>query len=124
MAWYVNLEIFRSFHYSLIGFGVGRWRSLDVAAALIWVAAPLAVLLFVGLVARIRLALALASHFSALYSACLVYGSYIANRTVTTGHLALANLWNPSGTLAVVILLASILSSTISHRSYWREIFA
>jgi hypothetical protein len=32
-------------------------------------------------------------------------------------------LWAPSFFLAVSILLAAFLSSAISHRAYWREIF-
>lgn len=122
-AWFLNLEVFRSFQYSLNGFGTARWQHVDGLAASIWIAVPLLALLLIGMVCRLRLPIALAAHFSALYGACLVYGGYVANQTAI-GHLTLTGLWTPSSALDVTILLVSLLSSTVSHRFYWREIIA
>lgn len=120
VLWYLNLEVFRPFQYSLNGLGSARW--LETFSLTIWIAIALLALVCAGVVGRIRLALAVASNLSFLYSVCLVHGSYTANETTTS--FTLRGLCTPSMALAGAILLISLLSSAVSHRSYWREIFS
>jgi hypothetical protein len=120
--WYLNLEVFRFFQYSLNGLGVtARFGAFGLT---IWIAISLLMLICTGLIAKIKLPLAIASNLSLIYSACLLYGSYAANEAATSPGFNLSGLWCPSTILAATILLVSFLSSSISHRSYWREIFA
>jgi hypothetical protein len=120
VLWYLNLEIFRPFQYSLNGLGSAQW--LETFSLIPWIAIALLVLLSAGVIGRMRLALAIASNLSFLYSACLVYGSYATHEA--TASFTLRGLCSPSMVLAGVILMISLLSSAVSHRSYWREIFA
>jgi hypothetical protein len=122
--WYLNLEVFQSFRYSLDGIGVGEWLSSDGLAQSTWIAAPIAALVCLGLVLKIRLPLAIASNGSFIYSILLLYGSYTATHSATLLGFELSDLWGPSTILAAAIVVASLLSSIISHRSYWREIFS
>jgi len=121
--WYLNLEVFQSFRYSLDGIGVGEWLSSDGLAQSTWIAAPIAALVCLGLVLKIRLPLAIASNGSFIYSILLLYGSYTATHSVTSLDFELSDLWGPSTILAAAIVVASLMSSIVSHRSYWREIF-
>jgi hypothetical protein len=118
--WYLNLEVFRPFQYSLNGLGSAQW--LETFSLTIWIATALLALVCAGVIGRIRLALAVASNLSFLYSACLVYGSYAASEATTS--FTLRGLCSPSMVLAGSISLISLLSSAASHRSYWREIFS
>lgn len=123
--WYLNLEVFRSFRYSFEGFGAAQWLgSTDALAQSIWVAIPLLGLVCAGLIARIKLPLAIASNLSLIYSGALLYGTFAANESIPGIGFRLSGLQGPSCFLATVILAVSFLSSTISHRSYWREIFS
>jgi hypothetical protein len=119
--WYLNLEVFRCFQYSLSGFGVAPW--FDTIDLTILIAIPLILLVCTGLIAKIRLPLAIASNFSLIYSVCLLYGSYLASEASAPGDYTLTLLSRPSWLLAVAVLLVSLFSSAISHRRYWREIF-
>jgi hypothetical protein len=121
--WYLNLEVFQSFRYSLDGIGVGQWLSRDGLAQSTWIAAPMAALVCLGLVLKIRLPLAIASNGSFIYSVLLLYGSYTATHSGTLLDFKLSGLCGPSSILAAAIVFASLISSIASHRSYWREIF-
>jgi hypothetical protein len=121
-VWYVNLELFRSFR-----------DTPDALAGMPWpngvgfaqpIAFALAALICLGVVAKNRLPLAIASNFGLIYSACILYGSFVASDPAAMSGMRLAALCTPSGALAMAVLLASILSSTISHRNYWREVFS
>jgi hypothetical protein len=112
--WYLNLEVFRSFQYG-VDLGHGWFLGQDGLAQSVWIAIPLLALICAGLALKRRLPLAVASHLSLIYSAFAAYQTVVYR---------LAGSWNPSVFLAAGILLGSILSSTISHRSYWREIFS
>ncbi|MGB7037104.1 MAG: hypothetical protein WBD71_16445 [Xanthobacteraceae bacterium] len=114
LLWYLNLEVFRSFQYGL-DVGLDRLLGQDGLAQSLWIMVPLLALICAGLTLRSRLPLAIASHLSLLYSAFAAYQTVVYR---------LAGSWDPSVLLASAILLGSILSSTISHRSYWREIFS
>jgi hypothetical protein len=114
VLWYLNLEVFRSFQYG-IDLGFDRFLGQDGLSQSIWVAAPLFTLICAGLALKSRLPLAIASHLSLIYSAFAAYQTVVYR---------LAGSWDPSVFLASAILLGSILSSTISHRSYWREMFS
>ena len=119
LLWYLDLEVFRPVHYDVIaenGFG-------DLAQTLC-VAVPLLALICIGLVTKIRLPLALASNLSLLYSLAFLYGLYLANAPHGESGMKLSALWGPSLVLACTVLLASFLSSAISHRAYWRELFS
>jgi hypothetical protein len=121
LLWYVDLEVFRPLQYS---FGAANERSaFGDLAQILCVVAPLLALTCVGMITGLRLPLALASNMSVLYSAALLYGSYVADSPAAGTGGKLAALWAPSFFLAVFILLAAFLSSAISHRAYWREIF-
>lgn len=121
LLWYLNLELFRCFQYSLSGLAVAPWfETIDLT---ILIAIPLIVLICTGLFAKIRLPLAIASNLSLIYSVCLLYGSCLANGANAPGNFTFSVLWRPSGLLAVAVLLVSLFSSTVSHRRYWREIF-
>jgi hypothetical protein len=119
LLWFVDLEVFRPLQYS---FGAANERlALGDLAQTLCVVTPLLALICIGLITGRRLPLALASNMSLLYSAAFLYGSYLANSPATdTG---VAALLIPSFFLAFSILLAAFLSSAISHRGYWREIF-
>jgi hypothetical protein len=120
--WYVNLELLRSFRHMPAGFGL-QWLNSGEFARPTCIVFVLVALLCLGPITRSRLPLAIASNFSLIYSGCLLFGAFAADQSAATSGISLAALWSPSSALAVAVLLASILSSTISHRSYWREIF-
>jgi hypothetical protein len=80
--------------------------------------------MLVGLMMRNRLPLAIASNLSLIYSAALLYSSVIEYGTAVHLRVNLGGLVTPAGVLALTILLVSIWSTAISHRSYWRDIFA
>jgi hypothetical protein len=121
LLWYVDLEVFRPLQYS---FGAANERlAFGDLAQTICVVAPLLALICIGMITGRRLPLALASNVSALYSAAFLYGSYVADSPAVGTGGKFAALWAPSFFLAVSILLAAFLSSAISHRAYWREIF-
>ncbi len=119
LLWYLNLEVFRPLHYEVIV----ENRVGDFAQTLC-VVVPLFALICIGLITKIRLPLALASNMSLLYSLVLLYGLYLANAPYGVTGVKLSALWGPSLLLAGSVLLASFLSSAISHRAYWRELFS
>ena len=120
LLWYLNLEVFRPVQYSLVA---EQSVALGGLAQTLCVAAPLLGLIGIGLITRARLPLAIASSLSLIYSALLLYGSFLANNPAEAMGIALSFLWVPSSLLAASVLLASFLSSAISHRAYWRELF-
>lgn len=122
--WYVNLELFRPFQYSFAALHNIQWLNTDGLAQPIWIAFTLVGLLGLGRNARSRLPLAIASNLGLIYSACLLYGSIIANEPTAITRAQLVELWRVSTIVPAVILVTSIISSTISHRSYWREFFS
>jgi hypothetical protein len=121
LLWYLNLEVFRPVQYS---FAPENALMLGDLARTLSVAAPLSALICIGLVARKKFPLALASNLSLLYSGFLLYGSYVANCSAAESEVKLAALWTPSFLFAVPVLLAALLSSALSHRAYWREILS
>ena len=121
LLWYLNLEVFRPVQYS---FAPENALMLGDLARTLSVAAPLLGLICIGLVAHKRFPLALASNLSLLYSGLLLYASYAANCPAEESGVKLAALWAPSFLFAVPLLLAAFLSSAVSHRAYWREIFS
>jgi hypothetical protein len=120
LLWYLNLEVFRPVQYSLVA---ERSVALGGLAQTLCVAAPLLGLTGIGLITKARLPLAVASSLSLVYSALLMYASFLANSPAEAMGVALSFLWVPSSLLAASVLLASLLSSAISHRTYWRELF-
>jgi hypothetical protein len=122
--WYANLELFRCFRETPDALGGMQWLNAVGLTPPLGMALALAALIGLGVVARTRLPLAVANNFSLIYSACTLYMGFAASDPIVTGSRGLAALCSPSNALAMAVLLASILSSTISHRHYWREIFA
>jgi hypothetical protein len=120
--WYVDLEMFRPLQYSF-GAAYERLAFGDLGQALC-VVAPLLTLICLGLISGRRFPLAVASNLSFVFSAALLYGSYVAERPASEIPNDLGALWAPSFFLALSILLIAFLSSAISHRAYWREIFS
>ena len=121
LLWYLNLEVFRSFRYGIDVSTV--WLGPDGLAQSIWIAVPLLGLACIALLVKGRLPFAIASHLSVIYSAFIFYCSYEATGSTLTRERASA-LYEPSNLIAISILLASLISSTISHRQYWREILS
>ena len=119
LLWYLNLELFRPVQHSVV---VEQGLVSGDFAQILCVVIPLLALICIGLITKVRLPLALASNLSFIYSALLLYGSYLANGPVTKIGVKLSALWGPSFFLLGSVLLASALSSAISHRAYWREI--
>jgi hypothetical protein len=131
--WYANLELFRCFRETPDALGGMQWLNAVGLTPPLGMALALAALIGLGVVARTRLPLAIANNFSLIYSACTLYMGFAAsdpaasdpaaNNLATMGSTGLAALCSQSNALAMAVLLTSILSSTISHRNYWREIF-
>lgn len=121
LLWYLSLEVFRPVQYS---FGAVNGLAVGDLAQTLCVVIPLLALIGIGLITKVRLPLALASNLSFVYSAALLYGSYLANGPVTKIGVKLSALWGPSFLVLGSVLLASAVSSAISHRAYWREIFS
>ena len=119
LLWYLSLEVFRPVQYS---FGAVNGLAFGDLAQTLCVVVPLLALICLGLITKVRLPLALASNLSFVYSALLLYGSYLANAPTTKVAVKLSALWGPSFFLLGAVLLASAVSSAVSHRAYWREI--
>lgn len=117
ILWYLNLEVFQSFRYSIDSFGSGRFGNELGLIQSLWLPIGLTCLVASGLVARIKLPLAIASNLSLIYSGVLLYGGLAAN------HMQPSDISKPTCFLAAAVLVISLLSSTISHRGYWRELF-
>jgi hypothetical protein len=122
--WYLNLEVFRSFRYSFEGVTFMNSLDADGLVQSICVGALLLGLMFVGLVMRNRLPFGIASNLSLVYSAALVYSSIVEYGTTVDGRMDLSGLISPAGMLASMVLFLSIWSTAVTHRSYWRDIFA
>ena len=122
--WYLNLEVFRSFRYSFEGITFISWFDTDGLVQSICVAALLSGLIFAGLMMRNRLPFGIASNLSLIYSATLVYSSIVEYGTTSGIRMNLNGLATPAGVLALMMLALSVWSTAISHRSYWRDIFA
>lgn len=121
LLWYLSLEVFRPVQYS---FDAVNGLAFGDLGQTLCVVVPLLALVCIGLITKARFPLALASNLSLIYSALLLYGSYLANSPVTKIGVKLSALWAPSVFLLGSVLLASFISSAISHRAYWREIFS
>lgn len=117
LLWYLNLEVFQSFRYSIDPFGFGRLGNDFGLIQSLWLPVALTCLLASGLVAKMKLPLAIASNLSLIYSGTLLYGGLAAN------HMQPSDIYRPTCFLAASVLVISLLSSTISHRSYWRDLF-
>ena len=122
LLWYVDLEVFRPLQYCFIA--ANERLALGDLAQTLCVVAPLLALICIGLISGRRFPLALASNLSFVCSAVLLYGSYVADHPTAGTQLDLSALWAPSFFLALSVLLTAFLSSAISHRAYWREIFS
>lgn len=119
LVWYLNLQVFRPLRY-----GIDLLPG-DGLAQSAWIAAPLSALLCIGLVLKSRLPLAIAAHLGLFYSALILYCSGITSAPASSLAAAAGPLvWSGPNVLATAILLLSLISATVSHREYWREIFA
>jgi len=122
LLWYVDLEMFRPLQYS---FAAAHERlAFGDLTQTFCVVAPLLTLISLGLLSGRRFPLAVASNLSFAFSAVLLYGTYAADRPATGPMYDLSTLWVPSFFVALSILLTAFLSSAVSHRAYWREIFS
>lgn len=124
LLWYLNIEVFQSFRYILGSFGFGRFGGDLGSAQSLWLPVALTALICAGLIARMKLPLAIASNFSLIYSGLLLYWGLAANHSQQSASFNLDGLSSPTCFLAASIFVVSLLSSTISHRGYWREIFS
>lgn len=120
LLWYLNLQVFRPLRY-----GIDLLPGGDGLAQSTWIAAPLLALVGVGLLLKSRLPLAIAAHLGVVYSALVLYCSGTAAAPASAlAFVAGPLVWTDPNILAAAILLLSLMSSAISHRQYWREIFA
>lgn len=120
LLWHLNLQVFRPLRY-----GIDLLPGGDGLAQSNWIAAPLLALICFGLLLKTRLPLAIAAHLGIIYSALILYCSGITSAPASSLALAAGpQVWAAPNLLATVILLLSLMSSAISHREYWREIFA
>lgn len=117
LLWYLNLEVFQSFRHSVDSFSTGNIANELGLIQSLWLPVTLTCLIASGLVTRMKLPLAIASNLSLIYSGALLYGGLAAN------HLEPSDISKPACFLAAAVLVISLLSSTISHRGYWRELF-
>jgi hypothetical protein len=122
LLWFVDLEIFRPLQYSFAP-SFERLAFGDLAGT-VCVVAPLITLIGLGLISGHRFPLAVASNLSFLFSAALLYGSYVAERSAATAAYDLSALCAPSFILGLSILLTALVSSVMSHRAYWQEILS
>ena len=119
LVWYLNLQLFRPLRY-----GIDLLPG-DGLAQSTWVAAPTLALICIGLLLKNRLPLAIATHLALLYSALILFCTGTISTPLSTLVLAAApQVWADPNLLAIAILLLSLMSAMISHREYWREIFA
>lgn len=123
LLWYLNLEVFQSFRYSADNFGFGRLGYDLGPLQSLWLPAALTCLIGASLIARMKLPLAVASNLSFIYSGLLLYGALAADRLQPFDSFHLDAISKPTCFLAAAVLVVSLLSSTISHRSYWRDLF-
>ena len=119
VLWYLNLEVFRPVQYTFVA---EKGMIFGDPGQIACVVLPLLALICIGLIANVRLLLAIASNMSLVYSVLLLFGLYLANNPVTEKGVKLSALVVPSLFLAAAVLLASFLSSAVSHRAYWRAI--
>jgi hypothetical protein len=140
VLWYLNLEVFRAVQYSYLNleiFGGVEHSNLatlaTVAQGVLNDQAPPALLIIgiffalvgFGLICRVRLAVALASNLSLLYSSLLLFGAYIASSPMAVGlRFSTSELGTPALFVAGAVFFVCLISSVMSHRSYWRAIFA
>ena len=124
LLWYLDLDLLRPFRSGFDNFAIAPPLAADGFAPCLWVAAPLLGLIVTGLVARSRLPWAIASNLSFIYSGALLYGLLAENATATGWRAAPDKLATPSGLFAAAVLLVTLLSFTLSHWCYWRDIFA
>ena len=113
--------MFRCFRDGFDGFA-GHWLGPDGLAQSVWIAIPLIALIGTSLLLKFRLPLAIASHLSLLYSACLIYDIGAPSESAVMPGFSLGLLWAPSNLVAMTIFLGSLLSSAMSHWIYWRDI--
>lgn len=119
LAWYLNLQLFRPLRY-----GIDLLPG-DGLAQSTWIAASLSLLITVGLLLKSRLPLAVAAHLALSYSALILYsGGIIAPLASTLALTVGPRVWTDPNRLVTGILLLSLMSTILSHREYWREIFA
>ena len=120
LLWYLNLQVFRPLRY-----GIDLLPGGDGLAQSTWIAAPLLALIGAGLLLKSRLAIAIAAHLGAVYSALILYCSGLTSAPVSTlAPAAWPEVWVDPSLLTAAILLLSLMSSAIAHREYWREIFS
>jgi hypothetical protein len=119
LVWYLNLQVFRPLRY-----GIDLWPG-DGLVQSTWIAAPLLTLICIGLLLKSRLPLAMAAHLGLVYSALILYCSGTTSAPASALVLVAGpQVWADPNLLATPTLLLSLLSCVISHREYWREIFA
>src|SRR5580700_7634612 len=92
--WYVNLELFRNFQYCCDILPYGLVSSAYIQIVL--VVAPLVALILLWLIAKARLALAVASSGSFVYAMVLLWSSYVVQVPHTSLSMA---VFSRSGTL-------------------------
>lgn len=120
LIWYLNLEVFRCLRDGFEGLA-DQWLAPDGLAQSLFVAVALAGLIGAGLVLKCRLLLAIASHLALLYSGLMVYDIAASSGSAMSDFIA-SQFWAPANLLAITIFFGSLLSSAMSHRTYWREI--
>ena len=89
VLWYLNLEVFRPVQYTFVAEKGMIFGDLGQIACVVL---PLLALICIGLIANVRLLLAIASNMSLVYSVLLLFGLYFANNPVAEKGVKLSAL--------------------------------
>jgi len=120
LLWYLNLEVFGLVRASRTLMGeLGAYPFSQLV-----IVGPLALAAMIGLAWRRHLLLAIASNLSLVYAGFLLYGWQFYHSIGPVRQVSLAVVGTPTGydlSLVATLLVASLVSSAISHVLYLRE---
>jgi hypothetical protein len=117
--WYLNLDVFGAFRRADDALSI----SADIDhAQLCIVGLPVFLTACWGLIFGRVLPLAVASNLAFLYASCLLYGRYVHGMPRLTSLAAIAAWTNPGVTLSLVVFSCALLSFSVSHIVYIRNI--
>jgi hypothetical protein len=117
LLWYINLRVFGLFQqgYYLVG------SNTIPAFGFIFIALPIFIIGFVGVVCSRRLILAISSNLNFMYAGFLLYVWVLAQpRTLQASVTGIAIPNSPNIYLVVILVGSSLLSCCISHVLYLR----
>ena len=121
LIWYLNLQVFRPLRCLEYFFPIEHLPGGGELTHSTWIAAPLLALVCLALQLRSKLPLAIAAHVALLCSGAILYCSWL----IFPGtHVARFGPLDTPHFVAEIIFLTSLISATMSHRLYWRDILS